>query len=452
MAAHTGLMLTGFLNGAVACSRYINAALDEDEPALNEKAAHAALRQCLEGTFILFPILLDVSVTTTTTTSSASASTSTTLTSTPSVSAVEHAVLASVFPHTPRSLAPLFERARSLTTALSKAAARPKSGLHRGQTLSPSPGPAMSPLSAARLHAALITFGGCVAVLDRLPLPSTTPPGKNKKERAANEATARSRPARVALEAQLLNCDLALGMATVTIDAVKRRALDGDDADADPADDTAWDETAEADLEGCLVTAVNLVRNRHVGVLIDATVRYEWLEEEEEEVKDESMGSNGTETSNDANNNDDQDDDQLDDSDDDDIMSVDSAYDSDGAPTSSYPSPLRTLFRLYDRYEEQRIAVWMSLSEGRPKMTQFVRGTDGHVGDRWDELGALLLRNLTPEQLLEHGLVPDRLDRWVDRADEERMARGGEGKAKKAKKGRQTMSTGQWICRPVQVS
>lgn len=56
---------------------------------------------------------------------------------------------------------------------------------------------------------------------------------------------------------------------------------------------------------------------------------------------------------------------------------------------SSYRCPLRTLFALHDRYEEQRLAIWLTLpTSKRGKMSAFMRGgKDGAVGRAWDGLG-----------------------------------------------------------------
>lgn len=56
---------------------------------------------------------------------------------------------------------------------------------------------------------------------------------------------------------------------------------------------------------------------------------------------------------------------------------------------SSYRCPLRTFFALHDRYEEQSLAIWLTLPTSRlGKMSAFMRGgKDGAVGRAWDGLG-----------------------------------------------------------------
>lgn len=55
----------------------------------------------------------------------------------------------------------------------------------------------------------------------------------------------------------------------------------------------------------------------------------------------------------------------------------------------SYRCPLRILFALHDRYEEQRLAIWLTLpTSKRGKMSAFMRGgKDGAMGRAWDGLG-----------------------------------------------------------------
>jgi hypothetical protein len=50
------------------------------------------------------------------------------------------------------------------------------------------------------------------------------------------------------------------------------------------------------------------------------------------------------------------------------------------------------LFRLYDRFEEQRLAVWLARpADKREKMSVYMRGSGGRAGDAWDALGLVLL-------------------------------------------------------------
>ena len=65
---------------------------------------------------------------------------------------------------------------------------------------------------------------------------------------------------------------------------------------------------------------------------------------------------------------------------------------SENSTPDTYPCPLRSLFALHDRYEEQRLAVWTSLpTESRVGMGTYMRGEEGRVGEVWDGAGMILL-------------------------------------------------------------
>lgn len=64
----------------------------------------------------------------------------------------------------------------------------------------------------------------------------------------------------------------------------------------------------------------------------------------------------------------------------------------------SHPCPLRTLFRLHDQYQEQRVGIWDRLplvnASGRRRCSQmeYMRGENGAVGEQWDRLGMGLMK------------------------------------------------------------
>lgn len=90
--------------------------------------------------------------------------------------------------------------------------------------------------------------------------------------------------------------------------------------------------------------------------------------------------------------------------------------DNDEAEGSYYRCPLRTLFALHDRYEEQRLAIWLTLpTSKRGKMTAFMRGgKDGEIGRAWDGLGMNVMSVVCGSSLISYGLAPDKLSKWTD--------------------------------------
>ncbi|ODN77229.1 hypothetical protein L202_05747, partial [Cryptococcus amylolentus CBS 6039] len=104
---------------------------------------------------------------------------------------------------------------------------------------------------------------------------------------------------------------------------------------------------------------------------------------------------------------------------------------NDPSDNSSHKCPLRALFALHDRYEEQRLAVWLTLEAGRRgKMTAWMRGEGGRVGEKWDAFGVRVIREFDGETLISLGLAPDKLDKWTDLAADQNTKKG----RKKARK------------------
>ncbi|WVR03658.1 hypothetical protein IAU60_000653 [Kwoniella sp. DSM 27419] len=283
-------------------------------------------------------------------------------------------------------------------------------------------------------------------------------PSKSKKEQAEDAR----RPLRIVAEVELLRADLLLAITTNRINEVKRRALamlQVTDEEPDPdssimsdlgdtkrearADDQARevkpgrtskdgvagrqeDARREVELEAmaetaiiqCLTSARELVENRQAEVLV-AHIRLEdWLPSEPSEVSDWSadrLKPDRTDTDDVETCKSDPEGSSYG-SDTDTDPDSDADFDSEDGQ-ASHPCPLRTLFRLHDRYEEQRLAVWLHLpADRRGKMGWYMRGRDGRVGTAWDELGVELLREFDPDTLVQYGMAEDKLDKWLDLA------------------------------------
>lgn len=258
-----------------------------------------------------------------------------------------------------------------------------------------------------------------------------------KAQLKMREKENQERPMRIAIEADILRCDLALSMATEKIGEIKRRAksalasrrlVDGDceqlkeeetersqspvsrkrraltdesdqetvvndpvwqpasiqqmrETSIDAQEGKRWEDEVEGAMLETLLKIKDLLEAGHSDVLVDKIEREDWLPSHDDHANDLSparmtctdraeAGETGSVSS-----------------------SSDESEDSDTYEEDlSHPCPLRTLFRLHDRYEEQRLAVWMSLpAEARGKMTPYMRGVDGRVGTAWDAMGLRLL-------------------------------------------------------------
>lgn len=215
------------------------------------------------------------------------------------------------------------------------------------------------------------------------------------------------RPLRIGVEAWVLRCDLGLSMATRDINAVKKRALaslarQSEDAKMDKESEEdedvkysesdteedgqghKWELIGEQALIDCLGVARALMEVRRGGVLSDKVERHDWLAQEipaqEIPASNRLSGSPLPPKRVDR------------DPDSDNDTSESDEESEDDETVDAYPCPLRTLFRLHDRYEEQRLAIWLSLPQDkRSGMGTYMRGEEGKVGEAWDALGLLLL-------------------------------------------------------------
>ncbi|WVF66087.1 hypothetical protein IAT40_000826 [Kwoniella sp. CBS 6097] len=297
---------------------------------------------------------------------------------------------------------------------------------------------------------------------------------KNKKQREEDN----HRPIRVALEVKVLKCDLLLSMTTKNISLVKSRAaaqytsssgetgefraansMEGGTPSGDAKEDDAdqkprltekgdlecvkeesvqprsplsetfdalrgprWEDQAEETLVNLLIAAKHLIEEGRAEVLSSEVHAVDWLGEEgiaslkRQDPLDSSRKSKSPsgapDTSDQESNYDDSD---TEDDEDEEESSEDGTSDEVGG--ASYACPMRTLFRLHDRYEEQRLAVWLYLpANKREKMGFFMRGAEGKVGSAWDGFGLALMMEYDSETLMGYGLGADKLDKWVELA------------------------------------
>jgi hypothetical protein len=267
--------------------------------------------------------------------------------------------------------------------------------------------------------------------------PSARALAREKKERQAVLDADASRASRVAFEADILRADLGLSMATAHIKSVKRRAGVSDETQGEGLDENGvevckkekevmkegairWEGLAEDALIECMRTARRLVEEGKSGVLSVEVKREDWVDDEAQPAERPSpcsvfvedfgstgRGHSGKKTLNQAGEGkDDQDgetkgeegheskenESEVNSDSDSDLGESEFESSDEDEDSLSHPSPLRTLFRLYDRFEEQRLAVWLALpAERREKMSVYMRGSGGRAGDAWDALGLVLL-------------------------------------------------------------
>jgi hypothetical protein len=165
-----------------------------------------------------------------------------------------------------------------------------------------------------------------------------------------------------------------------------------------------WDEKAEDILYDLLEYARQLLDERHSSVLIDTPQGSDWL--------GTAMDTSGPKTPGAKTASSESEDES------DSESESESDLDSDLDPSSSQAgaTPLRAIFRLQDRYEELRLAVWLSLPpDSRGKMSAYMRGAptstqmlrvkgpnmgaakfkemmNGRIGEAWDRFGLALLK------------------------------------------------------------
>jgi hypothetical protein len=349
-------------------------------------------------------------------------------------------------------LAPLFELPRRLTTQLQEHHVQ-----RVGKKGPTGPSSSEDPVGdneslAIHLLELLDIFRRHVETYDILPGSTKVGQKQTKAKMKADAEEDRSRPKRIALEAHIIACELATALASMNIAEVKDRARggpglgvpdlisdnessggeEGDDEAEDMkpdlgrraagsgtslrptsvprADsnlsrtaDMAWDDRAETTLLCCLRSAASLVSNRQLSVLTRIVHPADWLDEANTMAGSSSKAGPSRTTMSET----DSDSDMEEDSDSD---------DEDPSSTDAGSTPLRTIFRLQDRYEELRLAVWLSLPpDSRGKMSAYMRGIPtmnqvmamkdsdmeeedfkdkikGRIGEAWDRLGLALLK------------------------------------------------------------
>lgn len=372
-------------------------------------------------------------------------------------SLIPHLIGSIVSPSSPNAhlLAPLFELPRRLTRQVQE---------HHIQRAAKN-GPAFAGTSqdpvkdneslAIHLLDLLDIFGKHVESRDLLPAPSNADQKQTKAKMKAEAEENKARPKRLALEAHMVACELSTALANADIAEVKARARghaedvpdlisddgsssggDGDDeaedvkpkiethlmigisgktlrsdSISDPnrsasrAPEVRWDDRAEATLLQCFGIAASLVEERHMSVLTRAVHASDWLDQVDHVVESSSKASPSLSAHSDIGTDSEAEEDS--DTDDEDSSSVDVGS-----------TPLRTIFRLQDRYEELRLAVWLSLPpDSRGKMSAYMRGIPtmvqvmamkesgmeeeefkdkikGRIGEAWDRFALALLKRV----------------------------------------------------------
>ncbi|OWZ26659.1 hypothetical protein C347_00065 [Cryptococcus neoformans AD2-60a] len=149
-----------------------------------------------------------------------------------------------------------------------------------------------------------------------------------------------------------------------------------------------WEVLAEKSLINCFDFATYSAKNDRITVLTNSINHSDWLGVASPQLKpgmkSKSQSPSPSHPCPSSSNMSDDEDFDLDSS-----TSFISEDENDEDEGSSYRCPLRTLFALHDRYEEQRLAIWLTLpTPKRGKMTAFMRGgKDEEVGRAWDGLG-----------------------------------------------------------------
>jgi len=367
-------------------------------------------------------------------------------------------ILAAIFPPSPDDwhlLTPIFDISRRLTDEiLHHHMQRPgvKKALRdpAGEAFTTDPVKEHG-LEAESLFDILNIFSRLIAGVESLPLSHQLdmPTKTSKAKLKAIDDEAKRRPLRIGLEARITQCELATALASVDVVNIKIRArgksrsptpellsdegssVDSDDevdikpdvrsqaskslkelrADDDSKDDegengdgVVWEEKAEGILYDLLEYSRQLIDDRHSSVLTDTPQRADWLgtslsSNDPRTPTPKTPGSASAE-------------------DEDTESESESDSDSDLDPSSSQAgsTPLRAIFRLQDRYEELRLAVWLSLPpDSRGKMSAYMRGApnptqmlrvkgpnmgaakfkemmNGRIGEAWDRLGMALLK------------------------------------------------------------
>jgi len=317
--------------------------------------------------------------------------------------AARQAIFTAVYPdqaYTADHFSLLFERAREFVQTL-QVAYRPLAH-SKGSIRAPATVAAEVRDEDAMLVIRLLDIFACgVEGLDRLGLTERQDSTAERRDDAAEK------PLRIGMDVRMLGCDLAMSMANNRIKDIRHRAqaAHARDSKADKQtqegeassngeegksngsgeedggiqDTVRWEDEAEQQLLSALLRARDILEEKQGGVL---TKRKDFCSSHQgRSVSPVSIQGSEASTSD----NDDTSDTESD-------TSGDSTSSDEGDTVDSYPCPLRALFRLHDRYEEQRLAVWLTLpTSTRQGMGTYMRGPEGKMGEAWDALGLLLL-------------------------------------------------------------
>ncbi|WVQ62481.1 uncharacterized protein L199_000621 [Kwoniella botswanensis] len=422
-------LLQAYLAGIYVISRVLWDNTSDYEAQNKENDDHkAALKQCIQGFFLLYPKVQKAGD-------------------------IRKHILGSIFASTQTryyQLSPLLQHPRQLISSLQSQPARPIAHSKlKDAVQSPirSSFPDHIPESEILYVISLLdTFLQGMQEVEALSGPVVVAKTKREKEED------KRRPSRVEMEVRVMKCDLLMSMTTKRIGEVKSRAMskirsdvkeeweeaehnevdDGgqqikdikptfsseDDSEkphetTGPSNNSRWEDLSEECLVECLDIAKKLIEEGRAEVLSDNIEAVDWLGQDgiiQPDKQEASRKSKSPSRDPTGENNDTDDDDESD-------LESESEISEGSAFGSTHPCPLRTIFRLHDRYEEQRLAVWLHLpSAKRGKMGWFMRGLEGRVGSSWDSFGLAAMVEYDSETLMNYGLGLDKLDKWVELA------------------------------------
>lgn len=351
-------------------------------------------------------------------------------------------------------LMPIFQGSRELTTQLEQHHL-PRPGHESGVSKSLAISSSVDALGTQARHQLALLDALIVLITTSTynSLPGNGCVGKQTKIAIkAQKLRDEDRPLRIIMEASIARCELATALASADISNVKLRSrdesretgivylADSDDEDTgvgSQAEDeievkptvegeiaskaeivsdlgdsetnpctgstnqVEWEEEAERTLESCLAHTCTMLKMLRPKVLTEPAQRHEWLGQgvsSSEITSPAGLGFPESDSETDSESETEEDEYTI----------------HDG---TARPAPLRAIFRLQDRYEELRLAVWLSLPpDSRGKMSAYMRGiptagqiakmkgdgvdettiverAGGMIGKAWDELGLLLLKD-----------------------------------------------------------
>ncbi|WWC86005.1 uncharacterized protein L201_000876 [Kwoniella dendrophila CBS 6074] len=459
------VLLEGYLSAIYVISRVLwDEPLETGYEVKQDQHHRATLLDCIRGFYLLYSLHIQLEI---------------------DLREIDKQILGSIFPPKETKfyqLSPLLCYPRKLITSLQTQPTRPIAHSSKIKSAIPSPIKSSFPVyisdeEALYVVSLLDTFLRGVQQVESLSGPFIAKTKKQKEEDVR-------RPLKIEEEVRVLKCDLLMSITTKKIADVKTREMEkvildekregeegdvvengsvtGDDqqyssedvkprlsGESDSAFDLSslprgtvnpdkshmsegvkWEDMLEECLIECLDSAKQLIEEGRAEVLSSHIEASDWLGMEgvnqpDTYIRKSKSPSHGPTILSDSES----------DSEDEFDSDTESETDDEFGGSNSYPCPLRTIFRLHDRYEEQRLAVWLHLpSARRGKMGWFMRGDDGKVGTAWDAFGLAAMMEYDTETLLCHGLGADKLDKWVELAAMKNAKkikkRGGKGVGK----------------------